>query len=70
MERKLEDHAGEYARVLQSAGVDAELAAELELADLRELLPAAPIAHCLLIKRRLSARGTVKPVIPDTPAWK
>ena len=69
-EHKLADHASEYARVLESAGVDAELAAELELADLRELLPAAPIAHCLMIKRRLSARTEIKPVIPNSPAWK
>ena len=70
LEQKLADHAGEYARLLESAGMDAELAADLELADLREILPAAPIAHCLLIKRILAARSTVKPVIPNTPEWK
>ena len=50
-----------YARVFQDAALDdAGLAAELALGDLRELLPEAPLAHCLQL-RRLIAESTVRP---------
>lgn len=58
-----------HAQQLEEAELDADLVSELSLADLRELLPAAPAAHCLLLRRRLSESRSLRPVIPDTPAW-
>ena len=58
-----------YARMLEEAELDAELVCELSLADLRELLPNAPAAHCLLLRRRLAESRELRPRIPDTPAW-
>ena len=55
---------------LEAAELDGELAAELGLAEMRDVLPDAPIAHCLLLVRRLSELKTVQPAIPDTPAWR
>lgn len=59
-----------YVPKLEAAELDGELAAELGLAEMRDVLPDAPIAHCLLLVRRLSELKTVQPAIPDTPAWK
>jgi hypothetical protein len=59
------------AQRLEEAELDAELVSALSLADLRELLPGAPAAHCLLLRHRLSEGSTsLRPVIPDAPAWK
>ena len=59
----------QYAAAFERAQLDAALAAELELRDIRELLPMAPLAHCLLIRRRLSERAPNVAMVPDSPAW-
>lgn len=59
----------QYAAAFEGAQLDAALAAELELRDIRELLSAAPLAHCLLIRRKLSERAPTMAVVPDSPAW-
>ena len=59
-----------YATALEQAGINAALAEDLDLAHLKELLPDAPVAHRLILRRRFSQRSAVKPVIPDTPNWK
>lgn len=59
----------QYAAAFEGAQLDAALAAELELRDIRELLSTAPLAHCLLIRRRLSERALTVAMVPDSPAW-
>jgi hypothetical protein len=60
-----------YSSAFEAAGIDVAMAATMQLADLREFLPQAPIAHCLLLKQRLTAYSpTFKPHIPDTASWK
>ena len=50
---------------------DAWLAAEMSLADLRELLPQAPIVDCLKLKRLLSEHTSadLKAQMPDSLPW-
>ena len=63
-----------YGNAFESAGIDVALAATMQLHDLREFLPHAPIAHCLLLKRLFRASDddgpALKPMIPDVPSWK
>ena len=59
-----------YAQRLEEAELDPEMVAGLCLADLREVLEDAPIAHCLRVRQRLSGSTRLRPVIPDSPAYK
>ena len=59
----------QYTATFEGAGLDADLAADLELRDIREFLPTAPLAHCVRIRRRLSERDLTMAAVPDSPAW-
>ena len=52
-----------YGNAFESAGIDVALAATMQLHDLREFLPHAPIAHCLLLKRLFRASDDDGPAL-------
>ena len=68
----LVDDLAQYSATFLSAQLDdVSLAAEMSLADLRELLPHAPIVHCLKLKQLLSEHASAVPRarLPDSLPW-
>lgn len=59
-----------YAQQLEEAELNAELVSELSLAELREVLNGAPIAHCLKLRQRMVASTKMRAVIPDAATLK
>lgn len=65
------DTAAQHASALRSAGVTADMAAELTLAEMRELLPGASVGDRVRILRSLrdTAQADERPALPSTPSW-
>jgi len=65
------DTAAQHASALRSAGVTADMAAELTLAEMRELLPGASVGDRVRILRSLrdTAQADERPALPNTPSW-
>mmetsp|Transcript_136742 Transcript_136742/g.354562 ORF Transcript_136742/g.354562 Transcript_136742/m.354562 type:complete len:335 (+) Transcript_136742:56-1060(+) len=59
-----------YAPAFQAAQIDAELAQTMTAADLRALLPEAPLGHCLRMQLLFKEAFQRQPALPASPAWR
>ena len=66
------EHAVRYASVLKKAGVSADIATEITLAELRELLPDASVGDRIRLLKclREPPPDPLQASLPDTPSWR
>ena len=57
-------HLAEYVPAFKGASIDADLASDMSIDDLRALLPDAPLGHCLLMRRVLRQRSAPHAFVP------
>ena len=56
-----------YAAAFEEAAIDLSLAEDMDVDNLRALLPQAPLGHCLRLRRIFQIAATPAPAILRTP---